>query len=136
MAASTKWMPQLYDEFQPYFEASAQAAAAQCVGTVAGLNGNACGMKWTIGSYDGTYGFGQQMDALQIITANIIQSSASPVTNATGGITSGDASAGTGGDTSSIDLLSKITTASRAGASLLTAALIITWAGGCWWLLA
>ena len=131
MAASTKWMPQLYEQFLPYFEASALA----CIGTVAGLNGNACGFKWSIGSYDGTYGFGQQMDALQVLAANIIQDSASPVTHATGGITKGDPNAGTGGDTSSIDQLSTITTASKAGASILTAVLIIAWLGVGWWML-
>lgn len=136
MAASTKWMPQLYEQFQPFFEASANAAAAACTGTVAGLYGNACGFKWITGSFDGTYGFGQQMDALQILQANIIQQAPSPVTASSGGITHGDPSAGTqGDDPSSIEDLSKITTASRAGASILTAVVLIVWLGAMWWMI-
>ena len=128
-------MPQLYEQFQPYFEASATAAAKSCTGTVAGLYGNACGFKWFQGGWDGTYGFGQQMDALQIIQANIVQQAPSPVSASNGGITKGNPSAGTSGDATSIEPLSKITTASRAGASILTAVLIIAWLGGAWWLL-
>ena len=134
MAASTKWMPQLYSQFEPYFVASANAAAASCTGTAGGLYGNACGFKWFTGSYDGNYGVGQQMDALQVIMANIIQEAPPPVTRSTGGITKGDPSAGTSGDTSAFDELGDITTASKAGASILTAVIVITWLGGIWWM--
>ena len=134
MAASTKWMPSLLEQFQPYFEASALAAGKACTGTVAGLNGNACGFKWITGTFDGTYGFGQQMDALQIFQANMIQDAPPPVTASTGGITHGDPSAGTEGDQATITELSKITTASRAGASILTAFVLIAWLGGVWWM--
>lgn len=134
MAASTKWMPQLYDQFQPYFAASATAAAQSCTGSVDGVEGNACGMKWFQDGWDGTYGFGQQMDALQTLQANIIQQAPPPVTAANGGITSGDNSAGTGGDDSALDGFGKITTASRAGAGILTALVLIAWGGAVWWM--
>ena len=138
MAASTKWMPEFASTFQPYFEASAKAAAAQCTGTVAGLYGNACGTVWTDGAtWDGTYGFGQQMSALEAIQSNLIGSAAAPVTHDTGGITSGDPSAGTGGDTSvaTTEHWGAITTASRAGAGILTVVFVVGWLGAIWWMI-
>ncbi len=130
-------MPSLYNEFQPFFVSGANAAAAQCTGTIAGLYGNACGFTWTDGgTWDGTYGLGQQMDAMQMILTNIIQDSGSPVTHSTGGISTGDPSAGTQGDTASYVTahFGKITTASRAGAGILTAFVVTAWLGAIWWM--
>ena len=137
MAASTKWMPQLYDQFQPYLAASATAAAAQCDGTIAGLYGNACGFKWIDGSqWDGTYGFGQQMSALEVIQSNLIQNSTHPVTAKAGGISHGNPSAGTAGDTpTGAPPLPAVTTADRAGAGILTAVVIVAWLGLMWWMI-
>jgi hypothetical protein len=68
IAASTKWLPELYDLAQPYLQASAIAAAEQCDGSGAGVEGYACGMKWVDNTtWDGTYGFGQQYDATEIV---------------------------------------------------------------------
>ena len=135
-------MPELLDTFQPYFRASAVAAAKQCTGTVAGLTGNACGFKWAnegnspVGTWDGTYGFGQQMDALETIGANLIGQSGAPVTHVEG-ITHGDPSAGTEGDNAvtTPKEWGPITTASTAGASILTAFLVIAWCGAIWWMI-
>ena len=136
MAASTKWMPSLTDQFMPLFAASAQAAASQCTGTIAGLYGNACGFKWAAGTgWDGTYGFGQQLDALEVIQANLIQSAGNPVTAKTGGISHGNPNAGTGGDSSNpANFGGTITTASKAGASILTAFMVIGWLAAIWWM--
>ncbi|KAK3722376.1 hypothetical protein LTR37_002367 [Vermiconidia calcicola] len=138
MAASTKWMPQLYNEFQPFFAASAQQAAKQCSGDAAGLVGNACGFRWTQGSrYDGTYGFGQQMGAMEVILANMIEPSVGPVTAKTGGISKGDPSAGTGGDYGEDGSapLQPITAGDKAGASILTAVFVVAMLGGAWWMI-
>lgn len=88
MAASTKVAPWLYDDIQPYLAASAVAAAAQCDG---GSDGVTCGTKWTTnGVWDGTYGVGQQMSALEVIQSNLIQRVQGPVSNSTGGTSSGN----------------------------------------------
>lgn len=131
-------MPSFGPTFQPYFEASAKAAAAQCTGTVAGLYGNACGTVWTEGAtWDGSYGFGQQMSALEAVQSNLIGQSPSPLTADTGGTSTGDPSAGTEGDTSDPtinDSWGPITTASKAGAGILTAFVVIAWLGAIWWM--
>ena len=137
MAASTKWMPELLSTFQFYFQHSAEAAAAQCTGTIAGLYGNACGFSWTnTGKWDGTYGVGQQLDALQMVMTNLVQYSRDPVSLKTGGISHGDPSAGTGGDTATLSNYHEltITSASRAGAGVLTAFVVVCWCGGIWWM--
>lgn len=137
MAASTKWMPQLYDEFQPYFSASAQAAAQQCSGSALGLQGNVCGFRWTDGSnWDGTYGWGQEMSALEVIQANLIQSSRHPVTQQAGGISKGNPSAGTQGDgTTTVVPLPEITTGDKAGAGIVTAVVLVGWLSAVWFML-
>jgi mannan endo-1,6-alpha-mannosidase len=56
--------------------ASAQAAADACSG---GPNNVTCGQKWYIGGYDGKYGVGQQMSALETIQGLLISDSAPPL---------------------------------------------------------
>ncbi|KAK0633600.1 glycosyl hydrolase family 76-domain-containing protein [Immersiella caudata] len=92
MAATTKWAPWTHDRIKPLLLASAKAAASTCKG---GANGRMCGLKWTeFGKWDGSQGVGQQMAAMEVVLANIIEHVASPVTNRTGGISSGDPGAG------------------------------------------
>ena len=136
MAASVKVMPSLYTTFQPYFEASALAAAAQCTGTADGVYNAACGTRWYEGHWDGTYGIGQQMSAMEIMLANLIQQSRSPVTHETGGTSKGNPGAGTEGDDASTVTapLRQITTAEKAGAGTLTACVLVIMLGGAWWM--
>lgn len=130
-------MPSLYTTMAPLFQTTATAAARQCTGTIAGLDGNACGFNWTAPTWDGSYGFGQQMDAMQAIGANLVTQSYEPVTARTGGISKGNPSAGTAGDGATVTdaaHLTPITKASTAGASILTAFVVIAWLGACWWM--
>lgn len=131
MASSSKVAPFLYDQVMPYMQASATAASEQCDGA-----DNACGLQWTKNStYDGTAGVGQQMAALEIIQGLLVQKSASPVTADTGGTSKGDPTAGTGGDddsTLSDAITSKISTADRAGAGILSAVVVVGTLGGAW----
>ncbi|EME80593.1 glycoside hydrolase family 76 protein [Pseudocercospora fijiensis CIRAD86] len=130
MAESTKRLPELYDLVQPYLATSAQAAAAQCSG---GDDKTTCGTKWTTnGVWDGTYGVGQQMCALSIIQANLIQDAASPVSEKTGGTSKGNASFGTGTDQTTPVTFDPITTADRAGAGILTVLVLVLTVSGAW----
>ncbi|CAC9889812.1 unnamed protein product [Aureobasidium pullulans] len=77
MAASTKVAPWLYDEIKPYLMASAAAAALSCSG---GDDGTTCGTKWwNNGVWDGAYGVGQQMSALEVIQSNLIDRGLCPI---------------------------------------------------------
>ena len=121
----------------PWIQASATAAAAQCSG---GANGEMCGMKWTMGKvWDGTQGVGQQMGALSVIQANLIDQVSVPVTNKTGGTSQGNAAAGGGGGISNNNpALSQnvITQGSRAGAGILTTLVLLSVIGCSWWMIA
>ena len=134
MAASTKYAPFTYNLVMPKLRASAIAAVQQCSG---GANGQMCGQKWTQGAqWDGTQGVGQQMSALEVIQANLIQQVQAPVTNSTGGTSKGNAGAGGGSTTNPTLPTSPIETGDRAGAGIITALLAIWVIGGVWWMIA
>lgn len=134
MAATTKVAPFTYDTIMPLLRTSAQAAAAQCTG---GANGRMCGVKWTDGGvWDGTYGVGQQMSALEVIQSNLITQSAGPLTNTTGGTSVGDPNAGSGSTSTSSTGVTydPVTTGDRVGAGFLTSLMLIIVIGGAWWM--
>lgn len=124
MAATTKWAPWTYDRIKPLMASSATAAAAQCTG---GDNGRMCGLRWTDeGKWDGSTGVGQQMAAMEVVLATMIEHVTAPVTNNTGGTSVGDPGAGgsdIGNDTpnSAIGSMKPITAGDKAGAGILTA---------------
>lgn len=124
MAASTKAAPWLFDQVMPYIYKSAVAAAQQCDG---GSDGVTCGMKWTQNTtWDGSYGVGQQMCALEVIQATVIEQSTAPVSADSGGTSKGNPNAGTGGDTTDTAAPTDvITTGDRAGAGILTVVVLI-----------
>lgn len=129
MAATTKWAPWTYASVKPKLDASAMAAAQQCTG---GSNGRMCGLRWAnnSGAWDGTTGAGQQMAAMEIVLATMIQGLEAPVTNSTGGISPGNPDAGTqtsvGADAiSSLDMMKPIDKADIAGAYFLTILILL-----------
>lgn len=133
LAATTKVAPWTHDTIMPLLQKSAQAAALSCSG---GSDGVTCGTKWTTGNWDGAYGVGQQMNALEVIQSNLIDKVSGPVGNKTGGTSVGNPSAGTGGDGNPTEPQSIITTGDRAGSGILTALVLIGLVGGAWWMIA
>lgn len=130
MAATTKVAPWTSDQILPLLASSAQAAAQSCSG---GNDGNVCGTKWTQAGWDGTFGVGQQMSALEVIQSNLIKKVAGPVSNSTGGTSKGNPSAGTG-TTVHVEPPHAITTGDKAGAGVLTAVVIVSLLGGGYWM--
>ncbi|KAE8442012.1 hypothetical protein EG329_003913 [Mollisiaceae sp. DMI_Dod_QoI] len=131
MAATSKIVPWTADYITPKLQASAKAAAAQCDG---GTDGVTCGQHWTANStWDGSYGVGQQMCALSIMQAMLIDDAPELVTNTTGGTSTGNANAGSGsGSSSSTDgeAVKPATGADKAGAGILTALVLSGVLGG------
>jgi len=133
MAATTKMAPFTYDFVMTKLRASAQAAALQCSG---GDNGQTCGLRWTNGpKWDGSYGVGEQMSALEVLQSNLIAKVDGPVTNSTGGTSKGNPAAGTGGDASPLGT-PDITTGDRIGAGFVTTLVLVVVLGGAWWMVA
>ncbi|KAI5361946.1 Putative glycoside hydrolase, family 76, six-hairpin glycosidase superfamily [Septoria linicola] len=115
MAASVKVAPWTHDTIMPLIRASATAAALSCTG---GDDGQTCGTDWLNGTWDGGFGVGQQMNALEVIQSNMIDAVGGPLSNTTGGTSKGDYSAGTG--YVAPKPLKVITTGDTVGAWILT----------------
>jgi mannan endo-1,6-alpha-mannosidase len=129
MAATTKLAPFTADTINVYLSASAAAAAAQCSGTV-------CGFKWTTnGVNDGSVGVGEQMCALEIIQSRLISYVSGPVTNSTGGTSTGNSNAGGGSTDGTITSAIAVTQAGRIGAGILTAIWCAGVVGGCYFMM-
>lgn len=133
LAATTKMAPYTYDIIMPKLQASAAAAAAQCTG---GSNGRMCGLSWSSGAYDGTTGVGQQMAAMSVVFTNLLaidQSLGVPVTNATGGTSVGNNNAGSQ-SVANPEAIKPSTTGDKAGAGILTTALLLAATGMFGWM--
>jgi mannan endo-1,6-alpha-mannosidase len=129
MAATTKVAPWTYDTILPYLRISAMAAAQSCSG---GNDGVTCGHRWWTDGWDGEFGVGEQMSALEVIQSNLIERVKGPLSSETGGTSKGDASAGSESDKEEERALVDITKADRVGAGILTAVLAIGTLAAAW----
>lgn len=150
MAVASYLAPGLAATVEPVLQASAQAAMGQCDG---GTNGRMCGRQWYTSTWDGTEGVGQQvrfgysfslphlltceqMSALAVLGATQMNAGIVPVTKDTGGTSKGDPNAGSGSSSSSpTGVTTKITTADKAGAGILTLLIVCGVVGGSLWII-
>jgi mannan endo-1,6-alpha-mannosidase len=137
MAGTAKVAPQHYDYIMKRLRGSAAAAAKQCTG---GEKGITCGTRWYEGVWDGTYGVGQQMSALEIFQSNLEDQVAGPLSNSTGGTSRGNPAAGSGPDTVNggggsgrAGSTNPISNGDRAGAGILTTLVVVFVLGGAWY---
>jgi mannan endo-1,6-alpha-mannosidase len=130
MAATIKVAPWTSPKLEPLLKSSAKAAVATCT---AGIDGNQCGLRWTVNSNDGSLGVGEQMSVLEVVQSTLIDSVPGPVTNTTGGTSKGNNAAGSNVDDNPL-MFDTITTGDKAGAGILTTVLMISLFGGAWWM--
>lgn len=143
-AFTSRWMSQaalmapfILDNVTDLIRSSSIAAAKQCSGP-----NNACGLKWTKNDqYDGVNSPGTNMAGMEVMMANLIKK-VDPPANVTTGISKGDPSAGKPDDGSGPEpakqydeATRKMTTGDKAGASVLTAAVVSLMLGGSWWVM-
>lgn len=69
MAQAAVLVPSIYDTVTNLLTESAQAAAQSCSGET---NSTVCGQKWYVGGYDGSFGVGQQLSALETVQALLL----------------------------------------------------------------
>ena len=136
MAATTQIAPFTENFIMQKLRASATGAAGQCSGPPRA--GTTCGRKWYEGSWDNNQGVGEQMSALSVIQANLIQKVNPPVSLVSGGSSKSNPSAGTApvgthpdGATVTTRL---ITVGDKAGAGILTAITLISLLGCIVWI--
>ncbi|KJK76144.1 Mannan endo-1,6-alpha-mannosidase [Metarhizium anisopliae BRIP 53293] len=117
----TQLAPFTANTINPVLKTSAAAAVKQCAG---GAYRRQCGFKWASGKYDGTTGAGQEMSVLAAVSSQLINvAGKAPVTADSGGISTGDPSAGSGADNFQ-NKTRPVTTADRVGASIVTLLLL------------
>lgn len=123
-------VPETYDHIRRWLVDSANAAAWSCVG---GSDGHTCGLSWTNGTWDGVYGLGEQMNALEVIQNLLVAERPPPLTADTGGSSIGNPAAGYAiakTDAEPLDLHAK----DKAGASIITAIIGVAIIGTATWL--
>ena len=92
-------------------------------------------MRWYKDGFDGFGGIGPQMSALNTVVVLNAPHAKPPVTNATGGTSSGNPTLGTGDDQRRIPVeLTKATAGDKAGAAILTIIVATAWCGAGWWM--
>ncbi|KAB5572795.1 glycoside hydrolase [Coniochaeta sp. 2T2.1] len=116
MATTAKIAPFTHDTIMPVLKSSTAAAIETCTG---GASGRICGFKWSTHAYDGLQGAGQQMNVLGAVSSLLIDETAGPVTNSTGGTSAGNPNAGSQSDSFN-GHTTPPTTGDKAGAGILT----------------
>lgn len=69
MAKAAVVYPSIKDNVRKYLSASAAAAAQSCTG---GDDKQTCGQKWYVGGYDGVYGVGQELSAMETVQSLLL----------------------------------------------------------------
>lgn len=125
--------PTLNDEIQEYLEATTVGVLKSCSG---GSDGHTCGLNWFKDTWDGLYGLGEQMSALEALQNRLVWTKSPPLTQDTGATSKGDGNAGSGSTSvlavsNELDIKSK----DRAGAGIITFLVILMFFGSAWWMM-
>lgn len=117
LGLTAQLVPETQDTVMFYLNTSAVAAAKSCSG---GSDGHTCGLNWFVDGWDGKWGLGEQMAALEVMINTQILKKPAPYTAENGGTSKGDPAAGTEVYPTNLSPLN-ITKGSRAGAGIITA---------------
>lgn len=133
LASAALFVDSISSEIEVNIKASAQGAAESCSG---GSDGVTCGINWSYGGWDGYYGLGEQMSALEVMLALFAFDGELPLpyTATNGGSSVSNTEAGTGSTTETNSQLLTISTKDKAGAGVLTAVVLIAVIGGAVWM--
>lgn len=122
LGLTAQLVPGTRDIIDWYLTSSAVAAAKSCSG---GSDGVTCGLDWQRDDWDGYYGLGEQMSALEVIQNLRYLQRPAPYTHSSGASSLGDPSAGFHFSKEEEEPLN-ITAGSKAGAAFITAFVAIS----------
>jgi mannan endo-1,6-alpha-mannosidase len=131
MAYTATVAPWTREMIDPWLQASAKAAAAQCIN---GANGISCGLRWfNSDTNDGSSGVGEQMAAMEIVQSLLYPTVTGPATKRNGGISVSDPGAGL--ETTNTHIaFNTITVSDKAGACMATVILVVGTVYGALWM--
>lgn len=131
LGLTSRLVPDTYPLIRSYIQDSANAAAwSSCTG---GSDLHTCGLSWTNTTWDGVWGLGEQMSALEVIQNLRVADLPGPLTANTGGTSLGNPAAGFGlADTPATPL--HLHAKDKAGASIITAIVGVAIVGTAAWL--
>jgi mannan endo-1,6-alpha-mannosidase len=133
LAFMTTLVPFTTEQVMAKLRTSAQGAAKQCTG---GTNGQQCGRRWYQSTWDGTQGLEQQMSALGIFSASLVDDQQAPLTSTTGGTSKSNPGAGTdNSDDDDVPKLRPIGTSDQAGAGIVTVMFVAGWVLAVTWMI-
>lgn len=124
-------MPETKPVIDKYLIDSANAAALSCLG---GTDGHTCGINWSLGSWDGFYGLGEQMLALEVMCNVRVHDLPPPYTAENGGSSIGNPANGFA-PTRTLGQPLLLDKGDAAGAGVITAVLGASLVGTVVWLL-
>lgn len=116
LGVTAELIPETRPTAMEWLNTSARAAAQSCSG---GYDGHTCGLNWFYDGWDGMYGLGEQMSALEALVNTQAINRPPPYTAFNGGSSTGDGAAGTEESPTNLSPLD-ITAGSRAGAGIIT----------------
>lgn len=120
------------DRIMTLLDTSAAGAAQSCTG---GSDKHTCGINWSYGGWDGWYGLGEQMSALEVIQNTLVLRVAAPLTNSTGGTSQGNPNAGLSSRETSNKNEIIVSQKDKAGAGVLSAIVLAIFVGISVWVL-
>ncbi|KAG0676615.1 hydrolase 76 protein [Pichia californica] len=122
-------VPDTYDTVYAHLKTTAKAVGLSCVG---GTDGHTCGMNWSYSGlnpnnygWDGYYGLGEQMSALEVLQSLVAIDRPAPYTSRDGGSSTGDVTFGNSTTVATVKMLD-LDKGDTAGASIITVIVGIT----------
>lgn len=124
--------PSMSEEIQSYLSSTFPYVLKSCSG---GTDGHTCGLDWSKGEWDGFYGLGEQMSALELILNRLVSTKPPPLTLATGATSKTNETAGHRRTQAAVFREITVTTKDKAGAGVITAIVLICLLAASWWMI-
>lgn len=124
--------PSMSETIMNTLNPSVAGVMSSCSG---GTDGHTCGLDWSAGKWDGVYGLGEQICALELLISQLVFTQPGPLTGHTGGTSKGNGSAGSSRSSPTRSSNFKVSSKDRSGAGFLTALVAVFLVGSACWVI-